>query len=149
MGNSVGLMCLNLQFSPSKRQNYLVLKLSESQSLQNSIQVSLVHTKLFYRIIHRKKNVQVFRLPDWNLCTSKLHSSFFANFLDNRNTRQFTSKFFWPLYFPKGQIEPKADWRAIGSSKNRMKEFVFCQDSLEIHAWNLKFPFKVSSISGL
>jgi hypothetical protein len=26
---------------------------------------------------------------------------------------------------PKGQIKPKADWRAIDSHKKRMNEFVF------------------------
>ena len=45
----------------------------------------------------------------------------------------------------KGQIKPKADWRAIYSPKKRKNEFVFfCHNSPEIlETWNLNFKFQV------
>ena len=53
------------------------------------------------------------------------------------------------LYF-KGQIKPKADWRAIDCPKKRMNEFFFVCFALQSgNTWNLKSKFQVSSISGL
>ena len=47
----------------------------------------------------------------------------------------------------KGQIKPKADWRAIDSPKKRTNEFV---GFFAMTVWKyLKFRFQVSSISGL
>ena len=49
----------------------------------------------------------------------------------------------------KGQIIPKADWRAIDSTKKRMNEFVFfCQTvrknlKLEVSSSSFEFKFQV------
>ena len=46
----------------------------------------------------------------------------------------------------KGQIKPKADWRAIDSPKKRTNEIFFCHDSPEIlETWNFDFKFQVYS----
>ena len=50
--------------------------------------------------------------------------------------------------YPKGQIKPKADWRAIDSSKKRANEFGFLPWESG-NTWNLKSKFQVSSMSGL
>ena len=49
------------------------------------------------------------------------------------------SRYNIPVFFiPKGQIKPKADWRAVDSPKKRMNEFVlfafcFSQKAKHIH----------------
>ena len=43
---------------------------------------------------------------------------------------------------PKGQIKPKADWRAVDSPKNRTNEFVFFAMTVRK---NLKLEISISS----